>query len=618
MLMRQMRQNTKIVMLVTALAFVALMVFEWGMDMSGRSVGGNLGRVGGRAVTVLQWQNAYRGLYDQIASSQELPISSQQNREIEDLAWDQVVNQILIADELSNRGIRVTDEEVRQAARLSPPPEFQVDPAFHNDQGQFDLVLYQQFLSQPSQDPLFLQQLEQYYRNLIPRNKLIRQVTSGIFVPDGELWEAWRAQTEQIAVTFLSVFPDSRIDDGTVQVSDDEVEGYYRDNPEEFEVPARAQVLYAFIDKAPTAADSAAALVRAQDVRQEILDGADFGDIAVRESIDRASAAQGGSLGLFGRGTMLPALDSLAFALPIGELSEPLQTSAGYELLEVLSRDEDAVQVEARHILLPIGLTDAAEVGLLTRADSLETLAQNQPLRDAAGVFGLDVMEAEISEDFSVLPGVGLAGEGQDWVFVDDEDAGVVSPVFETDAAFYILELLDESPAGTLSLEQVATEIRENLQSQKKIDLVMEEARGWGEEVRTGGASLEDLAERLAIGLQTAGPFSRQEFVPGLGQSSPAIGSAFGTALGDIAGPVPAQGQVLIIRVDEKTDADPGEWEAQKPAQRSQVTAAIQQVRLDQWLEGLRGTTRIVDNRAAYFEAAEEQAAQGLQAPMFF
>ena len=46
MLMRQMRQNTKIIMLVTALAFVALMVFQWGMDVSGRTLGVNLGRAG--------------------------------------------------------------------------------------------------------------------------------------------------------------------------------------------------------------------------------------------------------------------------------------------------------------------------------------------------------------------------------------------------------------------------------------------------------------------------------------------------------------------------------------------------------------------------------------------
>ncbi len=486
MLMRQMRQNTKIIMLVTALAFVALMVFQWGMDVTGRTVSGTLGRVGGRAVSVLEWQNAYRNLYDQRSQSQEQPITTQQNREIEDEAWAQVVDQILIEREMSRRRIRVSDNEIRQAARLSPPPEFQLDPAFQNEQGQFDLVLYQRFLDEAGQDPIFLQQLELYYRSLLPRNKLIRQVTSNVFVPDSELWERWRAQTEEVTVSFLSITPDERVDDASVTVSDEEVERYYRENPEEFEVPARAQVLYSYFEKAPSASDTAAAFERAREIRAEILDGAEFGDVALRESMDPGSRDASGSLGTFGRGMMVPPLDSVAFALPIGELSEPVLTGFGIHLIEVLSRDEEADEADARHILLPIELTDEAEVGLLTRADSLETLAENQPLREAAAAFGLTVREGEIEEEFAVLAGVGDASEAVDWVFVEDDDAGVVSPVFETETVFYLIELLDESPAGTLTLERVTEEIRGNLQTEQKIQLALEEAHTWRDELVSG------------------------------------------------------------------------------------------------------------------------------------
>jgi hypothetical protein len=302
----------------------------------------------------------------------------------------------------------------------------------------------------------------------------------------------------------------------------------------------------------------------------------------------------------------------------VGEVSAPLETDLGYHIVEVLSRDEDAEVVEARHVLLPIAATDAAEVRLLTRADSLETLAQSRPLREAATAFGLTVREAEIAEDFANLPGVGVVSEGQDWAFVDDEGAGVVSPVFETDQAFYIVELVDESPAGSLSLDQVAQEIREGLQAERKLALTIEEANGWAAELRSGSETMEGLAERLGTELRTEGPFTRQQFVPGLGQTSPAIGAAFGARVGEVADPVATLGQVVVLRVDDRSEADRETWEAQKETQRTQVTASIQQARLDQWLEGLRTTVNILDNRAAYFEAAEEQAAQGLQTPMFF
>jgi hypothetical protein len=59
-------------------------------------------------------------------------------------------------------------------------------------------------------------------------------------------------------------------------------------------------------------------------------------------------------------------------------------------------------------------------------------------------------------------------------------------------------------------------------------------------------------------------------------------------------------------------------WEAQREGQRVEVIAQIRQDRLLEWLDGLRETTRIVDNRAAYFRAAEEQQERGLQLPPAF
>ena len=134
-MMRQMRQNTKWIMLVTALAFVALMVFEWGMDATGRSSGGagSIGSVNRTPVYYEQFQAAYRNLTDQAQAGQEEPITSVQNRELEDAAFDEVVNQILVQQELARRGVMVTDDEIRQAAQFSPPPSLEGSPVFQTE-----------------------------------------------------------------------------------------------------------------------------------------------------------------------------------------------------------------------------------------------------------------------------------------------------------------------------------------------------------------------------------------------------------------------------------------------------------------------------------------------------
>ena len=139
-MMRQMREATKPIMLFTAIAFVALMVFQWGMDITGQSGGGlgEIGSVNGDAVMYESYMSAYRQLYDQVQRSQEELISSQQNTEIEDAAFDEVVNQLLILQELERRGITVTDREISDAAQFNPPEYLR--PQFTNDAGGLDNV----------------------------------------------------------------------------------------------------------------------------------------------------------------------------------------------------------------------------------------------------------------------------------------------------------------------------------------------------------------------------------------------------------------------------------------------------------------------------------------------
>src|SRR5262245_12995125 len=104
-MMRQMRENTKWIMLATAVTFVGLMVFQWGMDITGRSSGGlgEIGRVNGDAVMYDDYMATYRNLYDDLQQRQTEPITSLQNKQIEDEAWNQIVTRILIQQELDRR-----------------------------------------------------------------------------------------------------------------------------------------------------------------------------------------------------------------------------------------------------------------------------------------------------------------------------------------------------------------------------------------------------------------------------------------------------------------------------------------------------------------------------------
>lgn len=76
------------------------------------------------------------------------------------------------------------------------------------------------------------------------------------------------------------------------------------------------------------------------DLKKEIQEGADFAQVA-RENSSCPSSAQGGDLGEFGPGMMVPEFDEVVFSAPVNTVQGPVKTQFGYHLLEVTSRTED-------------------------------------------------------------------------------------------------------------------------------------------------------------------------------------------------------------------------------------------------------------------------------------
>ena len=604
-MMQQMRENTKWIMLITALAFVALMVFEWGMDMSGQSAasmtGGELGAVNGDPITYQQWNQVYRNLYEQQQQQQAGAMSSTDNDAIEDQAWDQLVMDRLIEQELERRGIGITETEIRQAARYAPPPEFYEYELFQTD-GQFDLDKYHQFLSSASADPQLLQDLENYYRRMLPRNKLFQQVAASVVVTDGELWRRYRERNETASMVYALLDPQRLVPDAGVTVTDSEIAAFYNENRDDFERPARAEVRLVAVDMAPTPADSAASLERAREVRTQIVEGGeDFADVALRESDDAATAEQGGDLGTLQRGQTVPAFEEAVWSAPVGQVTEPVLSQFGYHLIRVDSRTEE--QADASHILIEVQRTLESEDSMLAVVDSLEEQVERISLTAAAEGLGLRVRTTELTPLIPSIPGVGDISEGVDWVFEQQPLPDAVSPVFENERYFYVMELVEREDARPLTLEEATPHIRAALMNEKKRDRTREMGRQMMDVIRDG-ATLEEAAEAAGYPVRSAGPFTRLDFVPGVGSANAAIGAAFGLAVGDVSGLVETPDAFYVLRVTDRTEADPEAWREQLPQQRAQLSNALQNQQLNQFLEALREQAEVVDNRDQVLQPA--------------
>jgi peptidyl-prolyl cis-trans isomerase D len=595
-----MREKTRIIMLVLAVAFIGWLIFDVGMGGTGQGqmTPQDVGSVNGRPITFQAWQDAYKAIYEEFrAQNPGVSLTREDQRMLEDQAFTRLVSDHLLREEYRRRGISVSDAEIVDAVLRYPPPQVQQAPDFQTD-GRFDLAKYQRFLrSNNEQSRQWVDLMEARWREELPRYKLFQEVTSDIFVSDSKLWQIWRDAHDSVRLRVLLIRPGAAVANASIRITDEEIARYYREHRDDFHRPARAVLSYVGIPKLVTRSDSAAVVAYARALRDSLVRGASFEDLAREVSGDTASRANGGSLGTFARGAMVAPFDRAAFSQPLGTVSEPVLTEFGAHLIKVESRTGDSAT--ARHILIRWGKLGAALDSLDARADSLNRYAaeqRNGAMLDSVAAW----MQLGINRGPPLLrgvpyvlgryriPDVGL------WAF--ESQVGETSPVIETEGAFYVFRLDSLWEEGVPRLEEITDDVRRAVLAEKQRAAALEIARD-AERRLAGGQSFEAVADALRLTVLPLGPFTRTQQVPVLGQATTAVGAAFRLDVGERSGIMESDDGYFLMLADRRVRADSAAWLAQRDAQRAQVIQQARQLRVQLFLDGLRRAATIRDRR---------------------
>jgi len=502
---------------------------------------------------------------------------------------------VLLQQEYERRGIVVTNEEIQQYAKFAPPPWVTQSPELQTD-GQFDMVKYQRLLSSSyAKQSGILAGLEQYYRGEIPRRKLLDQIASGIYVTDAELWRIWRDQHDSAQVSFVALRP--QLDTALARsISDVDLHSYFDKHKEEFRHPGRAVLSVVEIPRVVTAADSAAVRNRAIALRNEILGGAKFEDVAKRESADSASGANGGDLGKGTKGRFVAPFESAAAALKVGEISQPVLTQFGYHLIRLDSRSGDTLALH--HILLRIQPSDSNEAKIDRKADDLSKAAasseQGAKLDSAARKLGLQVFKVVASEDEPATYQGRPVPSVSAWAF-GGARPGETSELFDDESGYYLARLDSLQEGGDPKFDSAKPLVRQEVARERAIDKLLPAAQRLADAAATSG--LEAAAAQQSLQVQNSPMFSRGTFVPGLGQFNEAIGVAFGLPVQAVSAPVRTNEGYYVLRVDKRVQADSAAWLKQKDAQRQARMQQVQQQRAQMYLADLRQSAKIDDRR---------------------
>jgi peptidyl-prolyl cis-trans isomerase D len=602
--MQAFRNAAKPLMVIVAFTFFAWLV----VDLSG--ITGNtglltktaVGKVNGRSIDARTYQSVVQQNID--ARQREAPsaLGLEDYQEIRDQVWEQFVQNTVLDAEYKRRGITVTADEIAEAMRNSPPPEFQKIPEFQTD-SQFDLAKYQRWLTS-SVAQQYLPSLEAQYRDQIQRSKLLRVVTADIYLSDAALWEQYRDEHEQVKIGLAAIIARNIVPDSAVKLTEGEINAYYKGHLDDFNRPATSFLSFVALPRLTTAADTAAARARADSARAEIAGGAPFADVARRESTDSVSAKAGGDLGEWTKGAMDPAFDSAAAKLPLNTLSQPVLSQFGFHIIEITSRKGD--KLKGRHILIPIEVAGAHRDLLDAQADSLEKLGADKAdpasldtvaraLHLPVGKTGAVQEGTKVQVGHLVIPDAG--------VWASTAKKGQTSPVIETSLAYYVFRVDSLQPAGVPPLGQIRDAVVYQARADKKLQRGREIAREFYQRVQAGG-SLQAVADSMKLPYKEFGPFPRVN--PPVDDPI-VVGTAFGLDSGKVSPLLDTKQGMYVLKVLQHTKADSAAFVKDLENYRARMINLARQDRVRNYLEALRQAAKVQDDRKKVLQQGTAQ-----------
>lgn len=503
-------------------------------------------------------------------------------------------------------GFRVTDEEMARTLRQLIP---QLWPG-----GTFaGKEAYSQFVAQQN---MTIPEFEASLRSQILLTRLETLSLEGIIVTPQEVEEEFRRRNEAVKVQTLAVGPanvrhlvklsDDELaayfeknkaayrvpekrsflifaldEDGvgaTVQVSEDQLRQMYDQQLERFRVPERAHVRHILIKTVDRPASEVPSLQKkAEELLAKLKGGADFAELAKKNSEDPGSAEKGGDLGWITRGQTVPEFEKAAFSLNLKELSGLIKTEYGFHIIQVLEREQARVRPfsEVRSELASEAkraqvydkmqrVADQIRVALVRSREEAEKIAREN---------GVSVVRSE-----NVGPGDPVQEIGVNEQFngaVQGLPVNGVTPVVQVSPSkLVVAQVTAVTPARQAELKEVINQVRAAATAARAGELSQKISSELEARVKAGVKDLAQLAKEFGLEVKTSDFVTRNMSVEGIGPAE-LIEDAFRAEPGAFLGPIKASGVTVCVKVLEKRPADM----TQLAAQRSSILEELKSQR---------------------------------------
>lgn len=502
---------------------------------------------------------------------------------IRDQVFRQMVGSTLLVQEANRLGLFVTDSEL--AAAIHKISAFQ-------ENGRFSPGRYRSALQAQGLTPATF---EEDFRKDLVVDKLRRAFVAAGKLPEAQAQDLFKvlertadldvlvfaAANETVSVTaediaaFHAAHTDEfqepakarvrfmRISADTVAkpetISDDAVRAYYEAHGEKFRASeaVHARHILRLLPPDANATQEIAARTELAAIQKRIHDATSFAAEAKAHSQD-GSATNGGDLGWFERGRMVPEFEEAAFSLPVGQVSGIVRTPFGLHLIFVeekrparpipLDQVSEDIRRQLAHDQATETLGDTLDL-------ALERIARGEDLDTVAAALGLAVQEPAPFTEADGPQGLSLKPQDVKALMLLAPNTTTKAPILLPDG-YLLATKLEDTPARTRSIEETQEEIRQRLTQERQLAAAKAKAEA-------ALKTLPQLPSELTTQLRPLDGVNRQGQLAGIGVSAD-LGTQILRALPDTWLPevYSVGGAFVLARVRAIHEPDAAAWEA--------------------------------------------------------
>ncbi len=544
-LMNKLRDKTHIILIILILAFLATIVFEWGMDYLGVRGGQvtELGSVNGTEIKFTDYENQVNFAIEQ--QRQQTGEEPDENliKMIRDQVWEQMVTQILAEQEIKRLGITVTNQEILNWVYNSPQtlPDM-IKRNFIDSTGQFNMAVYQQALNTKTPEVTkFWSQVEEFLKQTLLSQKLQSVITGTVRVTEGEVLQKFK--DDNVKASFDYVFMDlNTVMDNQIQYSEEDLKNYFEKNKSDFRRDAAAKLRYVLFSDVANMDDTIATekMMKAfvKDLKKLVPDDSLTYAIVNDNSLSKFTN------NFIKPNEIAPEVAAFLFSAAKDSISDIIRASDGLHIVRLIETKEGAETFSnAQHILINFG----------TDTNSAKTKAEQiaQRLRSGEDFVKL---AAENSDDASnKFKGGDLGWFGKGAMVKEFEDAvnsantgEIVGPV-KTQFGFHIIKV-----KGKQNKEFKFADIKKVVKSSDKTkDAARKRAEDFAYVTQNG--NIDEEAKKLGLTIVDIPTLiSKGAFIPGAGQNNSVYKFALDEKKGSISDPIKVQSGYAVYQIVDK------------------------------------------------------------------